>query len=262
MAVSKNNTEKARLQKVLSQAGLGSRREMEAWIEAGVVEVNGKVAKIGSSVAAADKLKVRGKVVQNPLRMPAKTRILIYHKPIGEIASRRDPKHNKTVFDNLPGLSKGRWIQVGRLDINTSGLMIFTNDGTLANELMHPKYQFEREYAVRIYGDVTPDMLKQLKKGVTLEDGPAAFNTVVAQGGGMTNAWYHVTLSEGRNREVRRLFAAVGVEVSRLIRIRYGTLTLPRFLSRGQHMELSSEAVQTFLKSSLEQVNHAAKSSK
>lgn len=241
-----------RLQKVLSQAGLGSRREMEVWIADGKVQLNGRVAKLGDVVTASDKIKVRGKLLNNPLRAQQKTRILIYHKPVGEIASRRDPKHPKTVFDSLPMLKRGRWIQVGRLDINTSGLMIFTNDGTLANQLMHPKYELEREYAVRVHGRVKPEMLKALTDGVELEDGPAAFKSVVAQPGSeAANAWYHVVLTEGRNREVRRLWASQGVEVSRLTRVRYGTLTMPRYLSRGKHMELSPEAVKSFIQSSL-----------
>lgn len=239
-----------RLQKVLSQAGCGSRREMETWIEKGLVQVNGKIAKLGDVVNSKDKIKVRGKVVRNPLQHPSKTRILLYHKPVGEISSRRDPKHNKTVFDQLPHLRNGRWIQVGRLDINTSGLLVFTNNGELANQLMHPKYALEREYAVRVHGRVSPDMIQNLLNGVTLEDGPARFQSVVYQGGPeAANAWYHVVLTEGRNREVRRLWASCGVEVSRLIRIRYGTLTMPRYLSRGQHMELSSDSVDAFMQS-------------
>ena len=242
-----------RLQKVLSQAGLGSRREMEVWIKDGKVQLNGAVAKLGDVVSPTDKLKVRGKIVSNPLRTPLRTRILIYHKPVGEIASRRDPNHKKTVFDNLPMLNRGRWIQVGRLDINTSGLLIFTNDGTFANQLMHPKYQLEREYSVRVHGRVKPEMLKALQEGVALEDGMASFKSITYQGGGdAANAWYNVVLTEGRNREVRRLWATQGIEVSRLIRIRYGTLEMPRFLGRGQHMELTSTVVSAFKKASLE----------
>ncbi len=242
-----------RLQKVLSLAGLGSRREMEVWIKEGKVQLNGKIAKLGDVVSPSDKIKVRGKLLVNPLRTPLRTRILIYHKPVGEIASRSDPHHNKTVFDNLPKLNRGRWIQVGRLDINTSGLLIFTNDGTFANQLMHPKYQLEREYAVRVHGRVKPEMLKALKAGVELEDGTAAFKSIVYQGGAeAANAWYHVVLTEGRNREVRRLWASQGLEVSRLIRIRYGSLKMPRFLGRGQHMELAPEDVSAFKKASLQ----------
>ncbi|NCT56458.1 MAG: pseudouridine synthase [Legionella sp.] len=238
-----------RLQKVLSQAGLGSRREMEVWIKNGVVQLNGKQAQLGDVVAPHDKIKVKGKLIKNPLNLPLRTRILIYHKPVGEISSRDDPKHKKTVFDNLPMLKRGRWIQVGRLDINTSGLLIFTNDGALANELMHPRYAIEREYAVRVHGRVKPEVEIALKNGVQLEDGMASFKSLVFQGGEAANTWYHVVLTEGRNREVRRLWESQGLEVSRLTRIRYGSLTMPRFLSRGKHMELSSDEVRTFVRS-------------
>jgi len=188
-------------------------------------------------------------IIKNPLNLPLRTRILIYHKPVGEISSRDDPKHKKTVFDNLPMLKRGRWIQVGRLDINTSGLLIFTNDGALANELMHPRYAIEREYAVRVHGRVKPEVEIALKNGVQLEDGMASFKSLVFQGGEAANTWYHVVLTEGRNREVRRLWESQGLEVSRLTRIRYGSLTMPRFLSRGKHMELSSDEVRTFVRS-------------
>lgn len=238
-----------RVQKILSQAGLGSRREMERWIESGWVSVNGKVAKLGDCAGPEDKLQVKGKVIPNPLKIKQSTRILLYNKPVGEISSRHDPKFDKTVFDKLPHLRQGRWVQVGRLDLNTSGLLIFTNDGELANQLMHPKYELEREYAVRVHGQVSPEALKNLEKGVTLEDGIAKFGRIEFRGGEGTNTWYHVTLNEGRNREVRRLWASQGVEVSRLIRIRYGSLTMPRFLSRGEHYELTPEQVQTFMAS-------------
>ncbi|MDF1677267.1 MAG: pseudouridine synthase [Legionellaceae bacterium] len=243
-----------RLQKVLSQAGLGSRREMEVWIKDGKVQLNGRIATLGDVVVPTDKIKVRGKVVRNPLRTPSRTRVLIYHKPVGEIASRSDPNHSKTVFDNLPILKRGRWIQVGRLDINTTGHFIFNNDGTFANKMFHPKYQIEREYAVRVHGRVKPEMIQVLQKGVQLEDGLAAFKAITFQGGGeAANAWYHVVLTEGRNREVRRLWASQGIEVSRLIRIRYGSLSMPRFLGRGQHMELSADDVAAFMKTVLEE---------
>ncbi|KTC92960.1 MULTISPECIES: 23S rRNA pseudouridine(2605) synthase RluB [Legionella] len=238
-----------RLQKILSQAGLGSRREMERWIEQGLVQVNGKVAQIGESAGANDKISVQGRLIANPLKTQAKTRILIYHKPIGEISSRNDPKHSKTVFDKLPPLRQGRWVQVGRLDINTSGLLIFTNDGELANRLMHPKFGLEREYAVRVHGQVNPESINAMLKGVELEDGRAQFKRIDFKGGEGTNVWYHVTLTEGRNREVRRLWQSQGVEVSRLIRIRYGQLTMPRFLTRGNWKELSVEEVERFLAS-------------
>lgn len=238
-----------RLQKILSQAGFGSRREMERWIEAGLVQVNDVQAKLGDVDNAEDKISVKGRVIENPLTKELKTRILLYHKPVGEISSRHDPKHLQTVFDNLPHLKQGRWVQVGRLDLNTSGLLIFTNNGELANRLMHPKYEIEREYAVRVYGQVNPDSIKILLKGVALEDGIAKFKRIEFRGGEGTNAWYHVVLSEGRNREVRRLWESQGVEVSRLIRIRYGKLYMPRSLARGECVELSPKEVDTFIAS-------------
>ena len=236
-----------RLQKILSQAGFGSRREMERWIESGLVHLNGVQAKLGDVATAEDKISVKGKIITNPLQLEQKTRVLLYHKPVGEISSRRDPKYSKTVFDNLPHLKQGRWVQVGRLDLNTSGLLIFTNNGELANRLMHPRYELEREYAARVYGQVSPDAIKALMKGVTLDDGIAKFKRIEAVGGEGTNSWYHVVLSEGRNREVRRLWESQGVEVSRLIRIRYGQLKMPRSLARGDFVELTPKEVDSFL---------------
>ncbi|KTD20447.1 ribosomal large subunit pseudouridine synthase B [Legionella lansingensis] len=240
---------KERLQKILSQAGLGSRREMERWIESGLIQINGVVAKLGDVAGPQDKISVRGRLIANPLKHQDNTRILVYHKPVGEISSRRDPKHNKTVFDHLPCLKRGRWIQVGRLDINTSGLLIFTNNGELANRLMHPKFGLEREYAVRVHGQVTQAALSAMLKGIELEDGFAQFKRIEFRGGEGTNSWYHVVLTEGRNREVRRLWQSQGIEVSRLIRIRYGKLTMPRALGRGRFMELSPKEVDSFLSS-------------
>jgi 23S rRNA pseudouridine2605 synthase len=238
---------KERLQKILSQTGLGSRREMERWIEQGLIAVNGAVAKLGDSAGPEDKISVRGKLIANPLRSSIKTRVLIYHKPVGEISSKHDPKHNKTVFDKLPHLKQGRWVQVGRLDINTSGLLLFTNNGELANQLMHPKFEFEREYAVRVRGQVSQDIIKNLLQGVALDDGMAQFKRIEFKGGEGVNSWYHVTLTEGRNREVRRLWQSQGVEVSRLIRIRYGHVTLPRFLSRGNYYEMTVKEIESLL---------------
>lgn len=238
-----------RLQKVLSQAGLGSRREMETWIAQGLVQVNGVAAKLGDSVGSDDKISVRGRVITNPLKIQYKTRILLYHKPVGEISSRSDPKFIYTVFDHLPHLKHGRWVQVGRLDLNTSGLLIFTNNGDLANRLMHPRYGLEREYAVRVYGEVKPEIIKTLLKGVQLDDDFAQFKSIEYRGGDGANAWYHVVLCEGRNREVRRLWQSQGVEVSRLIRIRYGSLNMPRYLSRGEFKELTPQEVEAFVAS-------------
>ncbi len=237
-----------RLQKVLSQAGLGSRREMERWIESGLVYVNGRVATLGSSVTAADVLRVKGQRVENPLQSETNTRILLYNKPVGEISSKHDPHHERTVFDHLPHLKQGRWIQVGRLDLNTSGLLLFTNQGDLANRLMHPSFGIEREYAVRVYGEASEAQLKNMLNGVELTDGMAKFKRIEARGGEGTNHWYHVVLSEGRNREVRRLWESQSLVVSRLIRIRYGRLWMPRYLERGAWIELKPEAVSEFLK--------------
>ena len=238
-----------RLQKLLSQAGFGSRREMERWIEGGLVHVNGLPAKLGDSATSDDKISVKGRIIDNPLKIAYKTRILLYYKPVGEISSRHDPKHSRTVFDHLPHLKQGRWVQVGRLDINTSGLLIFTNNGELANRLMHPKYELEREYAVRVYGQVSPDVITTLLKGVTLDDGIAKFKKIEFRGGEGTNSWYHVVLAEGRNREVRRLWQSQGVDVSRLVRVRYGQFQLPRSLDRGSFVELPIKEVDAFIAS-------------
>lgn len=240
---------KERLHKILSQAGFGSRREMERVIEQGLVQVNGKLAQVGDQAGPKDKITLRGKLIPNPLTKEEKTRILLYHKPIGEISSRADPAHQKTVFDHLPTIKGGRWVQVGRLDLNTSGLLIFTNNGALANRLMHPSFGLEREYAVRVHGQVKEEAIALLLKGVQLEDGLAQFKRVEYHGGTGSNSWYHVVLTEGRHREVRRLWQSQGVEVSRLIRIRYGSLRMPRYLARGQVKELAVKEVDTFLAS-------------
>ncbi|MCX7116519.1 MAG: pseudouridine synthase [Legionellales bacterium] len=236
-----------RLQKILSKAGFGSRREMERWIADGFVQVNGALSKLGDSATAEDEIFVKGRKIVNPLSLESNVRVLLYHKPVGEISSRHDPIHKDTVFDHLPHLKQGRWVQVGRLDLNTSGLLIFTNDGELAHRLMHPKYQLEREYAVRVYGQVSPEAENLLLKGVMLDDGMAHFKRLEKRGGEGSNTWYHVVLSEGRQREVRRLWESQGVEVSRLIRIRYGSLKMPRSLSRGDTVELTPHEVDAFL---------------
>ena len=226
-----------RLQKALAQSGIGSRREMEELIAAGRVNVNGETAQIGQSVVPGDRVKVNGKLV--PLRFTQRSpRVLSYHKPEGEIVSRDDPEGRPTVFERLPILRKGRWLAVGRLDFNTSGLLLFTNDGDLANKLMHPRYELEREYAVRILGELTEEQVKSLTEGIQLEDGPAKFNLLRDEGGEGANHWYRVTISEGRNREVRRMFEAVGLTVSRLMRVRYGSVELPARLKRGMWMEM------------------------
>ncbi|MCL4107924.1 UNVERIFIED_CONTAM: hypothetical protein GTU68_016952 [Idotea baltica] len=222
-----------RIQKILARAGYGSRREIERWVEAGEITVNGVVATSGQAISETDKVVLRGQVLKLASKLNAKPQVILYHKKIGEICSRNDPEGRPTVFDSLPKLSSGRWIQVGRLDINTDGLMLFTTDGELANRLMHPSYEIEREYSARILGDVTEEMLNNLKEGVILEDGIAKFNSIKFGGGEGANKWYNVVLNEGRNREVRRLWESQDVIVSRLRRVRYGHLDLKRSLRAG-----------------------------
>ena len=238
-----------RLQKILAQAGVGSRREMEEWISAGKVSVNGEVATIGQSVVPTDKVKIGGRLIN--IRFTGSSRpprVLIYHKPEGEIVSRDDPDGRPSVFAALPRMRGGRWIVVGRLDFNTSGLLLFTTSGDLANRLMHPSSQLVREYAVRVLGELTLDAQQQLLKGVELEDGPANFSSLVDAGGEGANKWYRVSLFEGRNREVRRMFEAVGCTVSRLIRVRYGPFALPPQLKRGRVHELSEAEVKVLMR--------------
>ena len=224
-----------RLHKVLARAGLGSRRKMEEWIREGRVSINGKIAIIGESVTRDDKVRVDGHVIQSDRLFQKSIRIIGYHKPVGEICSRSDPEGRRTVFENLPQLKSGRWVAVGRLDLNTSGLILFTTDGELANQLMHPSREIEREYAVRVMGEVDEAMIQRLKKGVELEDGVASFYRIEKAGEGEgRNHWYHVILREGRNREVRRLWESQGVQVSRLTRVRYGTILLPRNVRLGK----------------------------
>jgi 23S rRNA pseudouridine2605 synthase len=238
-----------RLQKVLAQAGVGSRREMEEWIAAGKVSVNGEVATIGQSVVPTDKVKIGGRLINIRFTGSARPpRVLIYHKPEGEIVSRDDPDGRPSVFAALPRMRGGRWIAVGRLDFNTSGLLLFTTSGDLANRLMHPSAQLVREYAVRVLGELTPEAQQQLLKGVELEDGPANFSSLADAGGEGANRWYRVSLFEGRNREVRRLFEVVGCTVSRLIRVRYGPFVLPPQLKRGRVHELAEAEVKALLR--------------
>ena len=239
-----------KLQKVLANAGVGSRREMERWIEAGRISVNGKLATLGDRVEPADKIRVDGNALNTPNDTPA-CRVLMYNKPEGELCSRKDPEGRATVFDRLPAIKNGRWIAVGRLDINTSGLLLFTNDGELANRLMHPSHEVEREYAVRVFGEVEDKMLKRLTKGVQLEDGEAKFTNIVKRPGDeeSTNTWFNVSLSEGRNREVRRLWESQGVQVSRLMRVRYGTLELQKRLPQGGWVELGLPDLNTLRES-------------
>ncbi|ADW74221.1 23S rRNA pseudouridine(2605) synthase RluB [Rahnella aquatilis] len=229
-----------KLQKVLARAGHGSRREVEAMIQAGRVSVDGKISTLGDRVEVTGGTKIRldGHVLSVMESQDTVCRVLAYYKPEGELCTRNDPEGRPTVFDRLPKMRGSRWIAVGRLDVNTSGLLLFTTDGELANRLMHPSREVEREYAVRVFGQVDDEKIKQLSRGVQLEDGPAAFRSIKFQGGEGLNQWYNVTLTEGRNREVRRLWEAVGVQVSRLIRVRYGDLNLPKGLPRGGYKEL------------------------
>ena len=227
-----------KLQKLLAQAGLGSRRELEEWIGAGRISVNGKPAHVGQRVGPGDRIKVNGRLIH--LRFAARVpRVLIYHKPEGEIVSRDDPQGRPSVFERLPPLKGGRWVAIGRLDFNTEGLLLFTTGGELANRMMHPRYGIEREYAVRIVGQLAEEQRRHLLDGVRLADGVARFGVLEEAGGEGTNRWYRVTIAEGRNREVRRLFEALGLTVSRLIRVRYGPVALPRRLKRGMSSELS-----------------------
>lgn len=234
----KNPSAGERLHKALAQVGLGSRRQIEDWIRAGRVHVNDQPAVLGQSVTGADRIVVDGQPVT--LAVPAKTRLLIYHKPDGEVCTRHDPQGRPTVFDRLPPLPTGRWISVGRLDINSSGLLLLTTDGALANRLMHPSNHLQREYAVRVSGDVDAAMLDRLRAGVELEDGPGRFVIITDGGGEGRNHWYNVTVDEGRNRLVRRLWASQGIVVSRLLRVRFGPLQLPRALGRGQYRDATA----------------------
>jgi 23S rRNA pseudouridine2605 synthase len=229
-----------RLQKVLAGWGLGSRRAIEQWIEAGEVKVNGEVATLGARILPTDRVEIRGQPVRSRVETFTR-RVLMYHKPEGELTTRFDPEGRPTVFESLPPIRDGRWITVGRLDFNTSGLLIVTNDGELANRMMHPSQELLRVYAARIFGDLTPAMIQHLKEGVEMEDGVAHFESVDDAGGTGMNHWYHVGLREGRNREVRRMFEAVGVPVSRLIRIQYGDLVLPPRLRPGKWNMLTAE---------------------
>ncbi len=238
-----------KLHKVIAEAGVGSRREMEELIIAGRVSVNGEPAHVGQRILPTDQVRINGKLLQRKLsqRPP---RVLLYHKPAGEIVSRDDPEGRTSVFDHLPMLKVGKWVAVGRLDYNTEGLLLFTTSGDLANRLMHPRYNIEREYAVRTLGELEEGMRQQMLKGIELEDGVAKFERVAEGGGTGVNRWYRVIIGEGRNREVRRMFEAVGLTVSRLIRTRYGSLFLPKNLRRGRWEELEENAVRDLMKAS------------
>ncbi|HEY8355581.1 MAG TPA: pseudouridine synthase [Methylophilaceae bacterium] len=245
-ATSDSEATPQRLHKLLALAGMGSRRDMEELIAAGRVTVNSKVATVGASVIPSDVVRVDGRSVRLPFE-PELPQVLLYHKPEGEIVSRDDPEKRVSVFDKLPRVRHGKWIAIGRLDINTSGLLIFTTSGELANRFMHPRYDVEREYAVRVFGELTEGQMQQLMQGIELEDGMASFDVIQPQGGEGVNHWYQVILREGRNREVRRLFEAFQLPVSRLMRVRFGPVTLPPRLKRGMMMQLPPKEVQALL---------------
>lgn len=236
-----------KLHKVLAEAGLGSRRDMEDLIIAGRVSVNGEPAHIGQRILPTDQVRINGKLLQRKVSTKP-PRVLVYHKPAGEIVSHSDPEGRASVFEHLPPMKTGKWLAVGRLDFNTEGLLLFTTSGDLANRLMHPRYGIEREYAVRTLGELEEGMRQKLLNGVELEDGLAQFSKIADGGGDGVNKWYRVTIGEGRNREVRRMFEAVGLTVSRLIRTRYGLLTLPSTLRRGRWEEMDEHAVRDLLR--------------
>lgn len=232
-----------KLQKVLARAGLGSRRDVEQWITDGRVKINGEVATLGARVEARDAISVDGQLLRREDAQVVR-RVLIYNKPEGEICTRDDPEGRPTVFDRLPRPKEGRWINIGRLDINTTGLLLFTTDGELANRLMHPSYEMDREYAVRVRGEVTEEMIDQLKAGVMLEDGPAKFTDIKeAPGGDGFNHWYHCVVMEGRNREVRRLWESQGLVVSRLKRVRFGPVFMTSDLPMGRWREMGQREI-------------------
>ncbi|MFS1538679.1 MAG: 23S rRNA pseudouridine(2605) synthase RluB [Candidatus Phlomobacter fragariae] len=238
MSVKKQKSEK--LQKILASCGYGSRREIESFIQSGRISVDGHLATLGDRIEVKSNTKIRldGHLLKINEAEKTVCRILAYYKPEGELCTHNDPEGRPTVFDRLPKLTGSRWIAIGRLDVNTCGLLLFTTDGELANRLMHPRHEVEREYAVRVFGEINDAKIRQLTKGVQLEDGEANFKTLTFRGGEGMNQWFNVSLTEGRNREVRRLWEAVGTQVSRLIRVRYGDIYLPKGLPRGGWTEL------------------------
>ena len=237
-----------RIQKVLARAGVGSRRQVEGWIRDRRLTVNGRTVQLGQRLEPGDAVRLDGRVVRVDADMSVPRRVLLYRKPAGQVVTRRDPQRRDTVFRHLPRLKQGRWIPVGRLDVNTSGLLLFTTDGELAKRLMHPSYRIEREYAVRVYGEVTPDMLERLRAGVDLDDGPARFDRVEPVGGEHRNQWFHVVVSEGRTRLVRRLWASQGATVSRLIRVRFGVCVIPTGTKVGRGYELTVQEMTPLLR--------------
>lgn len=264
-AKSPNSEEKLageRIQKVLARGGVGSRREVERWITEGLLILNGQPAALGDRLKAGDDLVLKGRPLKWDKFGIQPTRVLIYHKPTGEVVTRSDPEDRPVVFKKLPKIQTGRWIAVGRLDINTQGLLLFTNNGELANRLMHPSSEIDREYAVRILGEVSDENLALLKKGVQLDDGMAKFDDIQFNGGEGANRWYHVTVKEGRNRLVRRLWEALEFQVSRLMRVRYGPIFLPDGLGARQTHELTPKELDdllTFVGLPTERFEHVVK---
>ncbi len=239
-----------RLQKLLAAAGFGSRREIETWIAAGRVTVRGQVAKLGDRASPGDALFLDGREIKISAH-PGTPRVIAYHKPIGELVTRSDPAGRPTVFDKLPKLSPGRWVSIGRLDLNSSGLLLFTDSGELANQLMHPRQEIEREYEVRVQGGLSDDAVRRLLAGIELEDGPARFKRLEplqTRKDSGSNRWYRAVLAEGRNREVRRMVEAAGARVSRLMRVRFGPVLLPLDLPPGRALELGSKAVEEIVR--------------
>ena len=230
-----------RIQKALAHAGFGSRREIEGWIRNGLIKINGTTAKLGDRMKGDESVHLKGKKLNIAKRLDAPIRVLLYYKPSGEVVTRRDPEGRPVIFTQLPKLEIGRWITVGRLDINTQGLLLVTNNGELANRLMHPSQQVEREYAVRVFGKVTEEILQTLQSGVELSDGEAHFDSIDPGGGEGANTWFRVVVTEGRNRVVRRLWESQGIAVSRLMRVRYGPVVLPERLKARRSYELDEK---------------------
>lgn len=237
-----------KLQKVLARAGFGSRREVETWITQGRIKVNGKVAEIGARVDDEDKIIVDGKKLAPQKKTRHDRRVLLYNKPEDEICTRKDPEGRPTVFDKLPPLKHGRWVSIGRLDINTSGLLLFTTDGELANKLTHPSSMVEREYAVRVMGEVSQAMVERMHEGVIIDEHLCRFTDIQYYAGEGINQWYHVVLMEGRNREVRKLWESQGVKVSRLKRVRFGPIFVPSTVRKGEFQELSKLEIDKLVK--------------
>jgi len=248
-----------RIQKLLAHQGVASRRQVDLMLQQGRISVDGKIAKPGDQISGKEKIALDGKLIRIA-NLESRPKVLMYHKPLGQVCTRADPEGRPNVFQNLPNLAQGRWVSIGRLDINTSGLILFTDQGELANRLMHPSFEIEREYAVRVHGAVTGDMLQQLSHGVELEDGLAKFDAIIDSGGEGTNHWYHVVLKEGKNREVRRLWESVGVEVSRLVRVRYHNFNLPKWLKPGKYRLFEDEVVKRLYQKLELDYMHTAKS--